>query len=333
MEALKLAFETVIVGLFALPWLWVMIDLVNPGLFGSPAVRRLGALVPSELRATAIGLALFSTVYLLGSMITPVACEFLDDPDMLGEFLPTQQRIQAWVYKQMDARPQIADLIVPTDLALVAFRDPDPKSPEGEKVKRYRESVDGEFQHDESTLLLQGPQACERLNRLHEQLTVLRGASFSAFALSALCFFAWCARGKQPNTIAGRPSFWPRVRRWAGLIICLGTMIVAINGLGNDVRHTESGDIPIAELVFLVLSGFGLYVLIWGTRSRLQFHGPAFVFAFCFAALCYGGYGSVATSYDQAVFNSYLALPASVTGNGTHAVGESKIAANMGEGR
>jgi len=332
MEALKLAFETVIVGLFALPWLWVMIDLVNPGLFGSPALRRLGALVPSELRATAIGLALFSTVYLLGSMITPVACEFLDDPDMLGEFLPTQQRIQAWVYKEMEDRHQVPNLDAPDHVALVAFHDPRTKR-EWETAKDYRVRVDNQFQHDESTLLLQGPAASERLNRSHEQLTVLRGACFSAFALSALCFFAWCRRGKQSNTNGGCPTFWQHVRYWAGLLICSGTIIMAINGLRNDLSHTESGDIPIAELVFLVLSGFGLYVLIWGTRSRLQFHGPAFVFAFCFAALCYGGYGSVATSYDQAVFNSYLALPASVTGNGTHAVGESKIAANMGEGR
>ena len=110
-------------------------------------------------------------------------------------------------------------------------------------------------------------------------------------------------------------------------------MIVAINGLGNDLGHPESGDIPVAELVFLVLSGFGLYVSIWGTRSRLQFHGPAFVFALCFAALCYAGYGSVATTYDQAVFNTYLALPATTTGHGSQASARSEMAANISEER
>jgi hypothetical protein len=112
-------------------------------------------------------------------------------------------------------------------------------------------------------------------------------------------------------------------------------MILAISMLVHDILYPESGDIPVAELVFLVLSGFGLYVLIWGTRSRLQFHGPAFVFAFCFAVLCYAGYGSVATSYDQAVFNSYksyLALQGT-TGNGTHADAGSKMAANMNSER
>jgi hypothetical protein len=307
-----------------------MIDLVNPGLFSSQGIRRLGMLVPPEMRAPAIGLAVFSTVYLLGSMITPVACEFLDDPDMLGEFLPTQERMEAWVYKQMDARPQIPNLKVPADLALVGFRDPNLKSPEGQSVKKFRAIVHDEFQHDESTLLLQGPAACERLNRLHEQLTVLRGAAFSAFAFSALCFFAWCGRVKNRNEMAGRASRWLAVRRWIGLVICAATMSLSVNGLRNDIFHSEAGDIPIAELVFLVLSGFGLYVLIWGARSRLHFHGPAFVFALCFAALCYGGYGSLATSYDQGVFNTYLALPASITGNNSQAVAGSKIAGNIG---
>ena len=41
MDAFKLAFETVIIGLFALPWLWVMIDLVNPAMFNSFAAKRL----------------------------------------------------------------------------------------------------------------------------------------------------------------------------------------------------------------------------------------------------------------------------------------------------
>ena len=101
MDAFKLAFETVIVGLFALPWLWVMIDLVNPNFFNSSGIRRLIAFIPQELRASAIGLSLFSLVYLLGSMMTPVAREFLNDKDMLGGWLPTEEKIQAHNYKQI----------------------------------------------------------------------------------------------------------------------------------------------------------------------------------------------------------------------------------------
>ena len=54
---------------------------------------------------------------------------------------------------------------------------------------------------------------------------------------------------------------------------------------------------------------FGLYVLIWGARSRLKFHGLAFVFASWFAVLCYTGYGCTERSYDQEVFYTYRALP------------------------
>jgi hypothetical protein len=333
MEALKLAFETVIIGLFALPWLWVMIDLVNPGLFSSPGVRRLVAFIPAELRPPAIGLALFSVVYLLGSMITPVACEFLNDPDMLGQYLPTEEKIQVWAYAHMHAPPRIPGLIVPEDVALATFRSPNPDSEEAKEAEHLRSSIHDEFQHDESTLLLLGPNACERLNRLHEQLNVLRGATFSAFALSALCLFAWCGRGKNPSTAGGRLSFWRQVPRLAGLLLSVGTIVLAIWELCNDIHQPEAGDMPIAELVLLVLGGFGFYVLIWGGRSRLQFHGATFLFALCFSALCYAGYGCVATSYDQAVFNTYLALPATSTGHSSQASARSEIAANIDEER
>jgi hypothetical protein len=94
MEALKLAFETVIIGLFALPWVWVMIDLVKPNLLTFSNIKRRIACIPPELKPPAIGLTLFSLVYLLGSMITPVSREFLNDPDMLGIVLPTQERFK-----------------------------------------------------------------------------------------------------------------------------------------------------------------------------------------------------------------------------------------------
>jgi hypothetical protein len=301
MDALKLAFETVIVGLFALPWLWVMIDLVNPGLFSSPGVRRLGAYVPTELRPSAIGLTLFAVVYLLGSMITPVAYEFLNDPDMLGKFLPTEEKIQVWDYKNLDVQ-WIPGLV------------------HADSDEVYRKKVGPEFQHDESTLLLQGPQACERVDRLHEQLTVLRGATFSAFALSALCLMGWCGRRLgNPSPAVGIFS-WQAVRTSIGSVLSIATIIWAAYGIYLDLHHPEVGDMPIAELVFLVLGGLGAYVLIWGTRSRLQFHGPAFLVALCFAILCYAGYGSVATSYDHAVFSTYLALPASTNENSSRAM-------------
>ena len=333
MDALKLAFETVIIGLFALPWLWVLVDLVNPGLFSPNGIRRLMALVPTELRAPAIGLTLFSVVYLLGSMITPVACEFLNDPDMLGTFLPTEAKIQARAYSQMSSPPPIPGLLVPEDMEPANFRSFTANS-DLAKEKDFQNVVHNAFLHDESALLLQGPAACERLNRLHEQLTVLRGAAFSAFALMVVCGFAWCGRCHNDSSGVGFSS-WRLIRRSIALGVCVMTLALAGYGLWEDAHHPEAGDIPIAELVLLMLGGFGLFVLIWGTRSRLQFHGMTCGFALCFAALCYAGYGCLETSYDQAVFSAYQALPHSTDGEKahTHAGARSEMAAITGEER
>lgn len=91
MDVFKLAFETVIIGLFALPWLWVMIDLTRPNLVTGSNISRLMAPIPPEARLQAITLTLFPLAYLLGLVITPVASEFLNDPDMLGGYLPNEE--------------------------------------------------------------------------------------------------------------------------------------------------------------------------------------------------------------------------------------------------
>ena len=305
MEAFKLAFETVIIGLFALPWLWVMVDLMNPDLCNSSGVSRLISLIPSELKASVIGLSLFALVYLLGSMITPVACEFLNDKDMLGGVLPTEEKIQAWAYKQV--RPGEAPGM------LAKF---EPVSLQDRNDERFREAAHKEFQREESAILLHGTDNNERINKLHEQLTVLRGATFSAFALMVLCGFAWCGRIGNDQTRPESP--WQRAGRSVTFTMASALILVAGTELIRDVHKLEEGDMPIAEIVLIILGGLGLYVSIFGTRSRFHFHGATFVFALCLALLCYAGYGCVANSYDQAVFSAYQALPAEA-GGGSHA--------------
>ncbi|HTA67143.1 MAG TPA: hypothetical protein VK776_02650 [Bryobacteraceae bacterium] len=321
MDAFKLAFETVIVGLFALPWLWVMIDLVNPNFFNSFGMRRLSAFIPSELRASAIGLSLFSLVYLLGSMMTPVAREFFNDPDMLGRVLPTDKKIQAQNYKKI-REVTTSGLLARAKLGLV-------HAPE---TKAIVDDMSAKFQQDESTVLLRGPDACERLNRLHEQMTVLRGAAFSAFALMVLCGFAWCGRfSNQPTVIGWSLFLGQQSRRLAALTLSSAIILVAGWGLWKDMSKLATGNMPIAELVLLILGGFGFYVLIWGTRSRLRFHGSAFVFALCFSLLCYTGYGCTERSYDLEVLYSYQALVPATDGDSVHGVARPVASASFSE--
>lgn len=299
MEAIKLAFETVIVGLFALPWLWVMIDLVNPNLLNFSGIRRLTAFIPDELQPPAIGVTLFALVYLLGSMMTPVAREFFNDPDMLGKVLPTEEKIQAYNFEHM-RKPTNSNGAVPAKYELVKSWDASAGSDTAGRITK--------FQHEESTLLLRGPDCCERLNRLHEQMIVLRGAAFSAFALMVLCGFAWCGRYSTTGiAIGGKAFLRQQLRCSAALVVSSVFIFFAGRSLYLDAHTLESGDMPIAEIVLLVLSGIGLYVAIYGTRSRLKFHGVMFGFALCFTLLCYTGYGCTERSYDQEVFSTYHA--------------------------
>jgi hypothetical protein len=114
-------------------------------------------------------------------------------------------------------------------------------------------------------------------------------------------------------------------------VLPLGFIVVAVKQLIEDLLPffhglpPKDGEMPIAELVFLVLGGFGLYVAIFGTRSRLRVHGLMFVFALCFTALCYAGYGCTEKSYDQAVFNTYQALSPASTSSTSHPAAQSVL--------
>jgi len=322
MEALKLAFETVIIGLFALPWLWVMIDLVNPDLLTRARISHLIRFIPEEMRSPAIGITVFCLVYLVGSMITPVACQFLNDSDMLGKILPTEEKIQASTYQKIGV-PANTDQAIPAKIKLVSFSSPGSGQPGG---------YNAEFLHDEGALLLRGPESCERLNRLHEQLTVLRGATFSAFALMVLCGFAWCGRcAKKGAASAAKVTGWSDWRRWVALVGAVLILSIAVLGLWEDRHSLDSGDMPILEVVLLVLGCLGLYIASCGTRSRLKFHGTMFLFAVCFTVICYTGYGCTEKSYDQAVYYTYRAIPPATAGDSDHAVPRPAMAKSISE--
>jgi hypothetical protein len=300
MDALKLAFETVIIGLFAMPWLCVMIDLVNPDLLTRARISHLMRLIPDEMRSPAIGITVFCLVYLVGSMMTPVACQFLDDSDMLGKYLPTEEKIQISTYQHL-VNPAATDQVVLARVKLVSLGS----SPNSVRPTDYN----AQFLHDEGALLLRGSDSCERLNRLHEQLTVLRGATFSAFALMVLCGFAWCGCTKKVAATTARVAGWSDWRRWVAFVVAAVILSVAGIGLSND-RHTlDSGDMPILEVVLLVLGSLGMYVAFCGTRSRLKIHGAMFLFGLCFTLVCYSGYGCTEKSYDQAVYYTSRAIP------------------------
>ena len=329
MDAFKLSFETVIIGLFALPWLWVMIDLVNPDLLHSPDIKRDRSGIPAEL----VGIgdrpgALFAGLSAGLNDHAGVAHEFLNDKwTCWADCRPPRKKIQGplTMYRWVDKR---------------RTNVPRPRLPDSTSVhfSGYESlTSDGptEFQHEESALLLRGTDDNARLNRLHEQMTVLQGATFSAFALTILCGFAWCGNFSKDPTGAGWKLFlWQEARRWAAFVVASAMVLLAGWEILIDSHHLASGDMPIAELVFRCFWAASVwYVFDLGRTAvaRLKIHGLAFFCASWFTVLCYTGYGCTEKSYDQEVFSTYRALAPASSADGAQTAARPAMAATLSE--
>jgi hypothetical protein len=80
MAALSIAFDIIIVGALALPWLLLAIDL-----FFSTNVSRVRSLlhwVVQQKQPAVAGVLLFATTYALGSVVSRIAQDFFDDDDL-----------------------------------------------------------------------------------------------------------------------------------------------------------------------------------------------------------------------------------------------------------
>jgi hypothetical protein len=80
MAALSIAFDIIIVGALALPWLLIAIDL-----FFSTNVSRVRSLlhwVIQQKQPAVAGVLLFATTYALGSVVSRIAQDFFDDDDL-----------------------------------------------------------------------------------------------------------------------------------------------------------------------------------------------------------------------------------------------------------
>jgi hypothetical protein len=318
MDVFKLAFETVMIGLFALPCLCVIIDLANPTLFTSSSILRAADLIPSEFRSQAIAITVFPIAYLLGSVLTPLASAFLNDKDMLGAVLTNEEKIQARAFSQMGA--QIRDVNASEKVEPANFRGDD-YSGIADDAKIHRQ-----FSYEECTLAL-GAASSGRLKWLHERMIVLQGATFGSFALMVLCGFAWCGSGKRLDANNQAVFSWV-LRRLAALLFASLFISVAAMELYNHRHQPDSGDMPIAELVFLAAGSFGFYVAVRGIRSRLHYHGLTFVVALCFTLLCYVGYTGTGASYDEQVLDTYRALAPANAKDNAHPIARSALTAS-----
>jgi hypothetical protein len=315
MESLKFAFDTLIVGTLALPWLAILVRMFAPGLFTDEAKKNFPLLtaLPENTRDAVTGALMIAMGYLLGSAISRVSSDFFDD-----EFwwkLPKESSIRKSVYKDeyCGAKIGIADIKSPVEMrpkmelpALCSDDESKPDKPDF--VPEY-------FRFQEGKLLLAGEEKNARLKEFHDQIVVLRGAAMNGLILLSLCIFGLCAELRRGLTWRQWPT--PLTYLPAGASVVYGFLSMwqhfysaaKVANVSNIVKATSVSpysDPPLAELVLLLVGIVGLLADSHEASSR--FYRNACWLALIFSVISYGGWWWTEVIYDQQVIHSFHTL-------------------------
>lgn len=211
MDALKFAFEILIVGALALPWLAVLILMFPDRVSGKPisCLDFSLSVVPKDVKPAVTAVVIVALGYLLGSAVSRVSRDFFDD-ELWGVF-PTEDQIRDGVYYDEYCTEYVLSGLdlpyrghAPLPGDFCPTWDPSTSSLLREHKMFYgKTSLNGMtttfdalvqemFRLQEGELLLNGQDKVDRLKQYYDQITVLRGAAFNGFMLSALCAFGYC---------------------------------------------------------------------------------------------------------------------------------------------
>jgi hypothetical protein len=274
MGALTIAFDITIIGALALSWVILVVHL-----FFSQGECHLGSFLDwlKELnQPAAVAVLLFAVTYTLGSAVSRIAQDFFNDDDLRvqidGYFFRvgvTEDRIIAKVYCTL----------IEDDNTLLPPGAPD--SPVAQKIHtfqaqqlphacnrtllwherhKYTKADDDMigtardiFRLQENQLLLRGEDQTLRLRQLHDQIMVLRGASFSGFIACSLCLFALGGKIRCQHK-----AWW----RYAFVPVPLLYLAVAFIATYNHFQERAPSDPPYMEFTLILLAVAGLW-LVW----------------------------------------------------------------------
>jgi hypothetical protein len=113
------------------------------------------------------------------------------------------------------------------------------------------------FGLEENGLLLKGEDATLRLRQLHDQIMVLRGATFNGIVTFSFCLFAW---GVRERRVKSRP-----VLRWALAFVPVIFLLLAGEAFYHHLQEREAAEPPYMEFSLLVI-GLAGAVLLWRSR-------------------------------------------------------------------
>jgi hypothetical protein len=302
MESLKFAFDTLIVGTLALPWLAILVRMFAPGLFTDEASKNFPLLtaLPEHTREAVASALIVAMGYLLGSAISRASSDFFDDEFWIN--MPTERAIRRSVYRDeyCGTKVAIADIRFPVEMR----QKPDVKALCWETYDKDRTDFIPEyFRFQEGKLLLAGGEKNARLKEFHDQIVVLRGAAMNGIILLFLCTFGFCAELRR-----GLPWRNPwRVLSYAPAAAAVIYGCVSImKHFGKVVSYSYS-DPPLAELVLVLDGTVGLLVASHEQNSR--FYRNACWLSLIFSVIAYGGWWWTEVIYDQQVIHSFHSLP------------------------
>lgn len=280
MGALSFAFDTIIVGALALPWLVLAVDLFFP----KEESRTESLLSFGRVNPAAAGVLLLAMAYFLGSAVSRIAQDFFNDDD-LG--IPvTEENIRTTVYCSPDPNePWLFDIGISPEVARISVCDENSKNEKNNEVRRV-------FHLQESTLLLEGEDKTERLRQLHQQIIVLRGAAFNGLVAFALCFFGWCAKHRL------------KVRLFLALVP-LVVLLAGAYALCQHVKGRVLDNPPYMEFTLFVLGLAGSFAL-WKRAQRN--YGVGLVLSLLLAPMAWFAWWWTEVLYDEQVIYSFYAL-------------------------
>lgn len=256
MDVLKLAFDTIIVGVLALPWLAIVIDLFLASKPGQE--RQFWSLLQSsatKVPPAVVGVLLFSVAYLLGSALSRVSGDFFNDDDLHVPF--TEDNIRIAVYcgqaERMFLTDSFSDFGPPVAACNHILGERRADRADSALRRSDKDLVRALFNLQESSLQQRGSDKTTVLDQLRSQISILRGAALNGFVTLVLCLFGFGA-----NRTRWRLLFW-------GVVIALvGFGLYALLFSHLFVRI----DPPIMEFTLIVLGVTGVFVLWNGAPPR-----------------------------------------------------------------
>ena len=301
MEALSLALDITLVGALALPWVMLVFHLFFTD--GEGSIPVLLRWIRKVNQPAAVAVLLFATAFFLGSVVSRMGQDFFNDEDLhLSErnvgwktenhhlvlrIGPTENRIIASVYCD---HPELLQAQTPDPILAAQIQEFGKfqgmcnqvlrwvsylgQSSE-EEDKALTDSATNVFHLQESALLIKADDATSRLQQLHYQVIVLRGAAFNGVVAFALCLFSLAGRIR-----CGKPdSPW----RWAAAVFpCFSIAITSVATLHHYFGPLPPFDPPYMEftLGMISLSGVVLFFMRpreskWRSKKKAASQIPA----------------------------------------------------------